>query len=125
MLRQVKDQQYGQPIVDIKFHQTAEGSYLLAADKTILKIWDHTKASEGLFASIEPPADINEINIFPHSGLMVMATEQPRLHIYFVPALGPSPKWASFLVCSPPKPETAVGCVMCVSMPGLVCDMRT
>jgi hypothetical protein len=40
------------------------------------QVWDHSKAAEGLWASIEPPADINEIEIFPQSGLMIMATEQ-------------------------------------------------
>jgi ribosome biogenesis protein ENP2 len=27
----------------------------------------------------------------------MFATEQPRMHVYFVPALGPAPKWCSFL----------------------------
>ena len=33
----------------------------------------------------------------PGSGLIMFATEQPRMHVYFVPALGPAPKWCSFL----------------------------
>jgi len=58
----VKDQQYGQAITDLRFHSTPEGSYLLASDKKILKIWDTSamsdagSGSQGLFASIEPPA---------------------------------------------------------------------
>ena len=95
----VKDQQYGQAIIDVRFHKTPEGSYLLASDKKILKVWDNSVIhdSEALFASIEPPTDINEACVCPGSGLIMFATEQPRMHVYFVPALGPAPKWCSFL----------------------------
>lgn len=31
------------------------------------------------------------------SGLLMMATEQPRLLSYYIPALGPAPRWSSFL----------------------------
>ena len=99
----VRDQQYGQAIIDLRFHTTPEGSYLLASDKKILKVWETSEMSgngsggSGLFASIEPPADINEACVCPGSGLIMFATEQPRMHVYFVPALGPAPKWCSFL----------------------------
>jgi len=95
----VKDQQYGQAIIDVRFHTTPEGSYLLSSDKKILKVWDTSAmhGGDGLFASIEPPADINEACVCPNSGLIMFATEQPRMHVYFVPALGPAPKWCSFL----------------------------
>ncbi|EKX53283.1 hypothetical protein GUITHDRAFT_64390, partial [Guillardia theta CCMP2712] len=93
----VKDQQYGQPIVDLRFHRTGEGSYLMAADAKILKVWEGGKRDGQLYASIEPPADINEVCLCPDSGLLMFATEQPRMHVYFVPALGPAPQWCSFL----------------------------
>lgn len=31
------------------------------------------------------------------SGLLLMATEQSRVLSYYVPALGPAPRWCSFL----------------------------
>eukprot|EP00960_Hanusia_phi_P056273 763211-Hanusia_phi.AAC.2 len=93
----VKDQQYGQAIVDLRFHRTGEGSYLMAADSKILKVWEGGRRDGQLYASIEPPADINEVCLCPQSGLLMFATEQPRMHVYFVPALGPAPMWCSFL----------------------------
>ena len=45
----------------------------------------------------ETPSDINDVCAVAGSGLLVMACEQPKLPSYFVPALGPAPKWCGFL----------------------------
>eukprot|EP00281_Chroomonas_sp_CCMP1168_P018798 CAMPEP_0206228282 /NCGR_PEP_ID=MMETSP0047_2-20121206/9088_1 /ASSEMBLY_ACC=CAM_ASM_000192 /TAXON_ID=195065 /ORGANISM="Chroomonas mesostigmatica_cf, Strain CCMP1168" /LENGTH=577 /DNA_ID=CAMNT_0053651519 /DNA_START=41 /DNA_END=1771 /DNA_ORIENTATION=+ len=97
----VKDHYNSLPIKDVRFHHTGEGSYLLAADPKIMKVWDVSEGASAerreMFASVEPPADINEITVSPASGLVLMACEQPRMHVYFVPALGAAPPWCSFL----------------------------
>lgn len=48
--------------------------------------------------SIEPTAGaINDICIFNGSGLMLLALDCSQIPSYFLPALGPAPKWCSNL----------------------------
>lgn len=51
--------------------------------------------------NIETPADINDVCIVEdkrgQSGLLFVAGEQRRIMSYFVPQLGPAPRWSSFL----------------------------
>ena len=49
------------------------------------------------FTAIEPENDINQVQIIKKSGMMVMACEEPKMQIYYTPALGPAPRWCSFL----------------------------
>jgi ribosome biogenesis protein ENP2 len=55
--------------------------------------------SGAAYTSIEPPegADINDVCIWPGSGLMLLGLDASRIGSYFVPSLGPAPRWASFL----------------------------
>jgi ribosome biogenesis protein ENP2 len=61
------------------------------------QIWDATSGST--FTSIEPAdgADINDVCVWPGSGLLLLATDACRLGSYFIPSLGPAPRWCSFL----------------------------
>jgi ribosome biogenesis protein ENP2 len=88
----MKDHQYGYPIKDIKCYCQDR---IISSDKKIMKIWD--KNDGKLFTSIEPESDINDICVHPNSGLVMMATEQPKIQTYYIPELGPAPKWCSFL----------------------------
>ncbi|RZS19589.1 hypothetical protein BHM03_00052007 [Ensete ventricosum] len=48
--------------------------------------------------SIEPNSGaINDICVFNESGLMLLALDSSQIPAYFVPALGPAPKWCSYL----------------------------
>ncbi|XVF56273.1 hypothetical protein PTKIN_Ptkin06aG0105700 [Pterospermum kingtungense] len=94
----VKDHMYGCPILDIKWHSTLnfERPKLITTDSHIVKIWD-PETGEGL-TSIEPTAGaINDICVFKDSGLMVLALDGSQIPAYFIPALGPVPKWCSSL----------------------------
>lgn len=103
----LKEHQYGLPIVALKFHQRAR--QVLSADSKVLKVWGRDGAGlEGgraLLTNIETPAAINDLCVVPDggggkrndSGLLVMAGEQERIMTYYVPALGPAPRWCSFL----------------------------
>lgn len=52
---------------------------------------------EGM-TSIEPPhGTINNICVFRDSGLMFLALDSSQIPSYFIPALGPAPKWCSTL----------------------------
>lgn len=48
--------------------------------------------------SIEPTAGtINDICVFNNSGLMLLALDCSQIPSYFIPSLGPAPKWCSDL----------------------------
>lgn len=48
--------------------------------------------------SIEPTAGaINDMCVFGESGLMLLALDTSQIPSYFLPALGPAPKWCSYL----------------------------
>jgi ribosome biogenesis protein ENP2 len=48
--------------------------------------------------SIEPDnGSINDVCIFPNSGLMLLALDNSQIPAHFIPALGPAPKWCSHL----------------------------
>lgn len=50
-----------------------------------------------MFTSIEPDTDINDVLTFPDSGLIATTNEGPGMGLYYIPSLGPAPKWCSFL----------------------------
>lgn len=89
----VKDHQYGLPINSIAFQDKLD--VVLSADSKILKIWDRETGKP--FTSIEPATDINDVCPYPDSGLVLMATESPKMLVYYIPSLGPAPRWCSFL----------------------------
>ncbi|MBA0859464.1 hypothetical protein Goshw_007128, partial [Gossypium schwendimanii] len=94
----VKDHMYGSPILDIKWHNTLnfDQPKLITTDTHIVKIWD-PETGEGM-TSIEPTAGaINDICVFNDSGLMLLALDASQIPAYFIPALGPVPKWCSSL----------------------------
>ena len=57
--------------------------------------------SQGTVTNIETPAPANDVLCVRDgrgdTGLMLVAAEQPRVLSYYVPALGPAPRWCSFL----------------------------
>ncbi|CDP09542.1 unnamed protein product [Coffea canephora] len=94
----IKDHMYGSPILSIKWHKTlnSDKPKLITADKHIVRIWD-PETGEGM-TSIEPTAGkINDLCVFGGSGLMLLALDSSQIPSYFVPALGPAPKWCSYL----------------------------
>ncbi|KAI8559179.1 hypothetical protein RHMOL_Rhmol04G0153000 [Rhododendron molle] len=94
----VKDHMYGSPISNIKWHQTlnSERAKLITTDNKIVRIWD-PETGEGM-TSIEPTAGaINDICVFDGSGLILLALDCSQIPSYFIPALGPAPKWCSYL----------------------------
>ncbi|KAI7845268.1 hypothetical protein COHA_001310 [Chlorella ohadii] len=95
----VKDHMYDSKIVDIKFHSSINGragQHVVSSDRHIIKVWE-ADSGEG-FTNIEPgDADINDVCIWPRSGLIMVGCDSARMRAYFVPGLGPAPKWCSFL----------------------------
>ncbi|KAJ4455717.1 putative Nucleolar protein 10 [Paratrimastix pyriformis] len=88
-----KNHQYGLPIVDVKFHEASRT--VISADPKAVRIWTQDEAVT--LGSIEPKEDVRSVCIAPDSGLLFVPGEQPRVGTYFVPALGPAPRWCSYL----------------------------
>ncbi|KAJ3228096.1 Nucleolar protein 10 [Clydaea vesicula] len=88
----IKDHQYGYPIKSLSYHNSGN---IISADSKIVKIWD--KNNGKIFTSVEPPTDINDVLINEDSGLMMVANEGVRIQTYYIPQLGPAPKWCPFL----------------------------
>jgi ribosome biogenesis protein ENP2 len=97
-----KDQGYGYPIQDLIFlesssrarSQTTEPK-ILSADKRIIKIWDPTDGSP--WTSVEPAVDLHHVEWCKDSGMLLTANEGKQQHAFFIPQLGPAPKWCAFL----------------------------
>jgi ribosome biogenesis protein ENP2 len=97
-----KDQGYGFPIHTLKFLQpsteTREATMdpkIMSADKRIIKIWDPRDGTP--WTSVEPAVDINDVAWCKDSGMLLTANEGRQQHSFFIPQLGPAPKWCSFL----------------------------
>ena len=92
----VKDQGYGFPIKKIIWlDSVSTENKILTCDKRIAKIWDRNDGKA--YASMEPSVDINDIEHVPGTGMFLTANEGIPMHTYYIPNLGPSPQWCSFL----------------------------
>jgi len=91
-----KDQGYGYPIKTL-MHMTTSSleKKILSADKRIIKLWD--EADGKAWTSVEPAVDINSVAWCKGSGMILTANEGKQQHAFFIPQLGPAPKWCSFL----------------------------
>jgi len=91
-----KDQGYGYPIKTLMHMTTSsQEKKILSADKRIIKLWD--EADGKAWTSVEPAVDINSVAWCKESGMILTANEGKQQHAFFIPQLGPAPKWCSFL----------------------------
>ncbi|KAJ4983960.1 Ribosome biogenesis protein ENP2, partial [Stagonosporopsis vannaccii] len=97
-----KDQGYGFAIKNIIHLESASASRgrvtepkILTADKRIIKLWDPTTGAP--WTSVEPAVDLNHVEWVPDSGMLLTANEGKQQHSFFIPQLGPAPKWCAFL----------------------------
>ncbi|KAG6054601.1 hypothetical protein E4U17_003654 [Claviceps sp. LM77 group G4] len=91
-----KDHGYGFPVKKL-FHMTtsSQEKKIMSADKRIIKIWDESTGDP--WTSVEPIVDINDVAWCKDSGMLLTANEGKQQHAFFIPQLGPAPKWCSFL----------------------------
>ncbi|KAJ5316752.1 hypothetical protein PENANT_c016G04049 [Penicillium antarcticum] len=99
---QKKDQGYGFPVHTLQFLEPSTATRaatiepkLLSADKRIIKLWDIEDQKP--WTSVEPAVDLNSVAWCKDSGMLLTANEGQQQHVFFVPQLGPAPKWCSFL----------------------------
>ncbi|EPE25480.1 Putative isomerase YbhE [Glarea lozoyensis ATCC 20868] len=91
-----KDQGYGYPIKTLMHMTTSsQEKKILSADKRIIKLWD--EADGKAWTSVEPAVDINSVAWCKQSGMILTANEGKQQHAFFIPQLGPAPRWCSFL----------------------------
>lgn len=71
---------------------------VLSADAKGIKVWHKEEASSNI-ASISPQSgcDLNDVHHLPGSGLIFAAVEGTQCAAWYVPTLGPAPRWCSFL----------------------------
>lgn len=50
-----------------------------------------------LYTSIDASTEFNDLCLVPKTGLFFLANENTKIQTYFIPSMGPAPKWASFL----------------------------
>ncbi|XP_053602555.1 nucleolar protein 10 isoform X2 [Plodia interpunctella] len=89
----VKDHMNEIPIKKIEFHKHLD--YVYSMDSTIVKIWNKNTGKQ--YTSIESSVDFNDLCVVPNTGLSMMAVEDQKMQIYYIPSLGPAPKWCAFL----------------------------
>uniref|UniRef100_A0A3Q1I510 Nucleolar protein 10 n=1 Tax=Anabas testudineus TaxID=64144 RepID=A0A3Q1I510_ANATE len=89
----VKDHLYNLPIKSISFHNQLD--LVVSADSKIIKMWN--KDNGKVFSSIQPQSNINDVCMYPNSGMLFTANEDPKMNTFYIPALGPAPRWCSFL----------------------------
>ncbi|KAG6454054.1 hypothetical protein O3G_MSEX008480 [Manduca sexta] len=89
----VKDHMNEIPIKSIDFHKKM--NYVYSMDSTIVKIWDKNTGKQ--YTSIESSVDFNDLCVIPNTGLNMMAVEDQKMQIYYIPSLGPAPRWCAFL----------------------------
>lgn len=91
-----KDHGYGFPVKKLIHMTTAsQEKKILSADKRIVKIWDEADGEP--WTSVEPVVDLNDVAWCKDTGMILTANEGKQQHSFFVPQLGPAPKWCSFL----------------------------
>ncbi|XP_042357229.1 nucleolar protein 10 [Plectropomus leopardus] len=89
----VKDHFYNLPIKSLNFHDQLD--LVVSSDSKIIKIWN--KDNGKVFTSIQPQTNVNDVCMYPKSGMLFTANEDPKMNTFYIPALGPAPRWCSFL----------------------------
>jgi ribosome biogenesis protein ENP2 len=91
-----KDHGYGFAVKKL-IHMTTSSQErkVLSADKRIVKIWDEHTGDP--WTSVEPVVDLNDVAWCKDTGMVLTANEGKQQHAFFIPQLGPAPKWCSFL----------------------------
>lgn len=90
----VKDHRYGLPIKTVDFHNLNH-DLVASMDSRIVRLWDRNTGEP--YVSVEATSDLNDLCLVPNSGMMFMANEDKKMLTYYIPNLGPAPRWCSFL----------------------------
>ncbi|XP_042903569.1 nucleolar protein 10 [Parasteatoda tepidariorum] len=89
----VKDNLYGLPIKNIEFIKNED--LVASLDSKCVKFWKQNTGKN--YTTIQTPVHLNDLCIVPNSGLLFLANEEKKILSYFIPNIGPAPKWCCFL----------------------------
>lgn len=89
----VKDHMNDVAIKKVLFN--AEENAVYSMDSGVLKIWDENSGKQ--IAYIESQSEFNDMATIPNTGLLFFAQEDTKMLSYYIPAMGPAPRWCSFL----------------------------
>lgn len=92
-----RDQGYDYPIQTLKYLTSSSlgSEKILSTDKRAVKIWESETGKH--WSSVEPAVDLHHVEWVPDSGMLLTANEGRQQHAFFIPQLGPAPKWCAFL----------------------------
>lgn len=101
----VYDHYNGYAIKKIDYHQAT--GCLVSADQRGIKFWStqgsissqhqQQQQQQRLFTAIDSDVDVHDFCLQAGTGLVLVANEGPPVSAYFIPRLGPAPRWCSFL----------------------------
>lgn len=89
----VKDHYNKLKIKRIAFNPSHNAVYSM--DEAIMKIWDEKSGKQ--IAYIESESKFNDMCTIPNTGMMFFAQQTSKMLTYYIPSLGPAPRWCSFL----------------------------
>ncbi|XP_061387412.1 nucleolar protein 10 [Musca vetustissima] len=89
----VKDHLNKVPIKRLAFNPNHNAVYSL--DEAMLKLWDEQTGKQ--IAYIESTSSFNDFCTVPDTGMFFLAQEDVKMLTFYVPAMGPAPRWCSFL----------------------------
>lgn len=89
----IKDHLNKKPIKRLAFNSNHNAVYSL--DEAMLKLWDEQTGKQ--IAYIESTSSFNDFCTIPDSGMFFLAQEDVKMLTFYVPAMGPAPRWCSFL----------------------------
>lgn len=95
----IQEHKSGTAIHTTLFHK----SHILSSDSHTIKITDFKTDVGDVLVNIEGTGKLASCMVASddqkqqHSGLILCATDQPKMDAFYVPALGVSPNWCSFL----------------------------
>lgn len=89
----VKDHLNQFPIKQIAFNPSQSAIYSM--DTAIFKIWNETTGKQ--IAYIESDSSFNDFTTIPNTGLVFFAQDDVKMLTYYIPLMGPAPRWCSFL----------------------------
>ncbi|KAH8255298.1 hypothetical protein KR038_000625 [Drosophila bunnanda] len=81
------------PIKRLAFNPSQNAVYSL--DEATLKLWDEQTGKQ--IAYVESTSSFNDFCTIPDTGMFFLAQEDVKMLTYYVPAMGPAPRWCSFL----------------------------
>ena len=89
----IKDHMNRIPVKRIAFNHSQ--NLVCSMDSAMLKIWDETSGKQKAY--IESTSNFNDFCTIPNSGMFFFAQEEPKMMSFYIPALGPAPRWCAFL----------------------------